>query len=1097
MSLILRQVFPHAPYIFFFPRPPCPQTTGRTGQRRPCPVPDGTRSASGASAQQGQPETNQHHTTTPPDGTQHYPLADSRHPTSPDPIAGLKSFLNQIRPALPGLLPSLATVSLASLLALAPPPAVAEECSIDSGGGIYYRDRDGEIIYQREKCTSLIAVENSLPEGVFRGLTNLQSLSIIDDNLSSLPEGIFRGLTNLQELNLFTNLNSLPEGIFRGLTNLQWLYLNDNNLNSLPEGIFRGLTNLQELNLFTNLNSLPEGIFRGLTNLQWLYLNDNNLNSLPEGIFRGLTNLELNLAGNNLNSLPEGIFRGLTNLQGVSLQENPLTCVSLPLNVGLDIHTHSRSLPRCEDGIIISKKTIRIDDPLNQVDFPAALRSVAEVATGRIFQRFAKRKPPKPEDLVERIEYVIDKASFTSAVIELLAREDLRTFLQNKLNEVTGHQDYTVHLSGKPEGNVTVRISSDHPDAFVITPNTLTFTPENYNIPQNVKVRPSFAIDNYIDGNIPTLSTLSHTSTSSSYASKEVQIGVTGSQPIRDRLHNALVEIYPDVQGIVIRALCALNPACAVALLAEQVFDLGKFIGETIGSIPAVDQALDKVAEGLGTAVGAARVSYQQGGVPGLVNHISDQLTSSDGDPLPSISSQPRAAVQSRIHTRSAPSFTQGNTTASASALSSVNQVLERSAHYLFSHHQDLNAGHFQLQHALAVLGTDFNIPLSSLDIAQQDSATGQAPSAARNFALWGSVDYSQFGDAANDFSINGHNWTFTLGVDGQIQPSLLAGLALSHSTARSNYDYFGSAMGGDYDVDLTVVSPYLNWSATDTLGLWASVGYGKGNSLFSLNTIGDLQLASLDELDQDDTRQREDSDFFSFAGGIRWDAFRSDHTQLAFKLAGSTSSFLDTESQQARLAAELSRDLHFHSGVLSSSMDLALLLDRDNPSVMEILAGLDWAAAHNKFTASTVARTLLFGGERYEWGLGAALNYQAGVRPGEGLSLSLKPSFGITNPDLVDLDILSSLDEAHLAFNPHHQPTARLNAQLRYGIPTAKALLTPYIDASLAHNTNTYTTGLRYELDNSLDLDLSASHRTRSSGNNDNRFFLQLRSDL
>ncbi|MXY62087.1 MAG: autotransporter outer membrane beta-barrel domain-containing protein [Synechococcus sp. SB0665_bin_28] len=165
-------------------------------------------------------------------------------------------------------------------------------------------------------------------------------------------------------------------------------------------------------------------------------------------------------------------------------------------------------------------------------------------------------------------------------------------------------------------------------------------------------------------------------------------------------------------------------------------------------------------------------------------------------------------------------------------------------------------------------------------------------------------------------------------------------------------------------------------------------MGYGKGSSRFSLNKIGDLDLFSVEGLDQDATRQERDSDFFSFAAGLRWDAFRSAHTQLALKLAGSTTSFLDTESQQGRLAAEVAREFPFSSGVLSSSLDLAVLLDRDNSSDMEVAAGLDWAAANDQFTASTVARTLLFSGDRYQWGLGAALNYQAGVRPGRALPL-------------------------------------------------------------------------------------------------------------
>ncbi|MCY3536630.1 MAG: autotransporter outer membrane beta-barrel domain-containing protein [Cyanobacteria bacterium MAG IRC3_bin_20] len=358
-------------------------------------------------------------------------------------------------------------------------------------------------------------------------------------------------------------------------------------------------------------------------------------------------------------------------------------------------------------------------------------------------------------------------------------------------------------------------------------------------------------------------------------------------------------------------------------------------------------------------------------------------------------------------------------------------------------------------------------------------------------------MDYYRFGDAADNFSIDGRNWTFTVGVDGNMKPDLLAGVALSRSSVRSDYDYFGSAMGSDYDVDLIVVSPYLNWSASDSsLGLWASVGYGKGNSQFTLNTIGDLELASLDDVDQDATRQERDSDFFSFAGGLRWDGLRSDHIQLALKLAGSTTSFLERESQQGRLATEVAREFPFPNGVLSSSLDLAVLLDRDNPSATSMAEGLDWAADNDQFTASTVARTLLFSGDRYQWGLGAALNHQAGVRPGEGLSLSLTPSFGVTDSHLTELDILSTPEDADLAFHPW-QPSARLNARLDYGIPTGNALLTPYTQFNMAHNSTVYGAGLRYQLDDSLEMDLSASHRSRSSSNNDNRILLQLRTGL
>ena len=75
--------------------------------------------------------------------------------------------------------------------------------------------------------------------------------------------------------------------------------------------------------------------------------------------------------------------------------------------------------------------------------------------------------------------------------------------------------------------------------------------------------------------------------------------------------------------------------------------------------------------------------------------------------------------------------------------------------------------------------------------------------------------------------------------------------------------------------------------------------------------------------------------------------------------------------------------------------------------------------------------------------------------------------------------------------------PEPRLSAELAYGFRTGDHLLTPYTDLSFSTSYSDYTAGLRYQLDSGLDLDLNATHRNRPSGNNDNLFFLQLRSDL
>ena len=65
-----------------------------------------------------------------------------------------------------------------------------------------------------------------------------------------MPEGIFSGLTSLETLSLTGNeLASLPEGVFSGLASLGTLGLAGNNLATLPEGIFSGLVSLKDLTL--------------------------------------------------------------------------------------------------------------------------------------------------------------------------------------------------------------------------------------------------------------------------------------------------------------------------------------------------------------------------------------------------------------------------------------------------------------------------------------------------------------------------------------------------------------------------------------------------------------------------------------------------------------------------------------------------------------------------------------------------------------------------------------------------------------------------------------------------------------------------------
>ena len=123
----------------------------------------------------------------------------------------------------------------------------------------------------------------SLKPGDFEGLS-ISTLYLSNNNLNTLPEGVFVGLKNLNRLNLNNNqITTLPEGVFEPLTRLANLYLENNQITTLPEGVFVGLKNLERLNLSNNqITTLPEGIFDYLISIENLNLENNNLNELEK-----------------------------------------------------------------------------------------------------------------------------------------------------------------------------------------------------------------------------------------------------------------------------------------------------------------------------------------------------------------------------------------------------------------------------------------------------------------------------------------------------------------------------------------------------------------------------------------------------------------------------------------------------------------------------------------------------------------------------------------------------------------------------------------------------------------------------------------------
>ena len=86
------------------------------------------------------------------------------------------------------------------------------------------------------------------------------------NQIESVPAGLFSGMTRLRTLQLEGNkLTTLPAGLYSGLSSLEYIYLNQNLIESLPDGLWGDQQSLDRVYLFDNkLASVSVGWFNGL-----------------------------------------------------------------------------------------------------------------------------------------------------------------------------------------------------------------------------------------------------------------------------------------------------------------------------------------------------------------------------------------------------------------------------------------------------------------------------------------------------------------------------------------------------------------------------------------------------------------------------------------------------------------------------------------------------------------------------------------------------------------------------------------------------------------------------------------------------------------
>ncbi|XP_065156956.1 toll-like receptor 6 [Atheta coriaria] len=206
----------------------------------------------------------------------------------------------------------------------------------------------------------------------FRGMSELRSLDLADNNIWSAPQDLFCPLFSLAHLNLTRNklqevvslgfsdwgngplapghacvggleildlsdndIITLPDNGFSGLRALKQLHLQENAISTLGDRAFVGLNAMQYLNMSSNcLVALPPELFQSSRELRYLYLHNNTLTVLAPGLLEGLDKLQvLDLSRNELSSqwVNRDTFSGLIRLVSLHLAHNQLTRIDASL----------------------------------------------------------------------------------------------------------------------------------------------------------------------------------------------------------------------------------------------------------------------------------------------------------------------------------------------------------------------------------------------------------------------------------------------------------------------------------------------------------------------------------------------------------------------------------------------------------------------------------------------------------------------------------------------------------------------------------------------------------------------------------------------
>ena len=332
------------------------------------------------------------------------------------------------------------------------------------------------------------------------------------------------------------------------------------------------------------------------------------------------------------------------------------------------------------------------------------------------------------------------------------------------------------------------------------------------------------------------------------------------------------------------------------------------------------------------------------------------------------------------------------------------------------------------------------------LTSSQQEGGSG-------GFAAWGCADrLSLNGGGGGAVPWNGDVFSAHLGADVRLGSDVVAGFSLSRLRGSFEYRMGGSGGGeaaGAYEPRMTGIHPFLVWSVTPAVKLWATYGHGWGELQFTndLAGRGDTGSSTLN------------SGIVGFVGcvlvcGATTVRVKGEWAIAYMDLGAADRGLFDALKvyvQRVRYRAEVRQEHFLASGHwLSPWAELGFRHDAGDGERgvgLELGGGLRYRNSDTGLSVESEGRWLAFHQSTiHEWGFGTRILYDPGASE-RGVSVGLTPTWGRTASGVAQLwEQGSAVPTSYDATGP------RLEAHVGYGfgVPRRRGALTPYVSMAL-----------------------------------------------